>query len=250
MPWQSSESLVWPWKLGPLFIHVSACRCEAEMRNRAPGGSEGCTSNEETQAIFSLRDRLTSRFALQWGVISILSGAGTLRYPPECDAYTRWRLSHRCAPSGGETEPCCLCCSLRLQSSECCKVSGEHLASLKQPGTVGVWSRIACSSFSSLPPLFDFVLPALHRGSHGEAKGKGEEKESCSSSHLCQALRLSSSGSLLCLHCFPRRLKLQLPGARRYRWGGSAYDVLIIRFAITWGREADLLLLSKWRKRE
>ncbi len=63
------------------------------MRNKAPGGSEGCTSNEKTQAIFSLRDRLTSRLAPQWGVILILSWVGTLLYPPECSAYTRWRLS-------------------------------------------------------------------------------------------------------------------------------------------------------------
>lgn len=69
-------------------------------------------------------------------------------------------------------------------------------------------------------------LPALLRGSH--RKGKRGEKESW----------LSSSGSLLSLHCFPRRLQLQIPGAHRYRWGGSAYDELIVRFAITWGREA------------
>lgn len=51
MPWQRGESLVWPRKLGTLFIHVSACRCRAGMRNRATGGSEGGTSNEEAQAI-------------------------------------------------------------------------------------------------------------------------------------------------------------------------------------------------------
>lgn len=57
------------------------------------------------------------------------------------------------------------------------------------------------------------------------------------------ALCYASTASLCCL-------ELQLPGARRYHWGGSAYDVLIIRFAITSGRKADLLLLSKLRKRK
>lgn len=47
------------------------------MRKRAPGSTEGCTSNEQTQAIFFLRDRLTSRFALWQGVTLVLSGIGT-----------------------------------------------------------------------------------------------------------------------------------------------------------------------------
>lgn len=171
MPWQSSESLVWPWKLGPLFIHVSACRCRTEMRNRAPGGSEGCTSNEETQAIFSLRSRLTSRFSLQWVVMSILSWVGTLLYSCKCSAYTRWRLSHCCAQSGGETELSCLCCSLcsrRLSVNSLRGASGPARES-RYSGSV---ESLACSSFSSLPPLFDFVLPALCRGSHREGDGK------------------------------------------------------------------------------
>ena len=57
-------------------------------------------------------------------------------------------------------------------SSERLRVSGELLALLEKAGAAGVWSRIACSSFSSLPPLFDFVLPALCRGSHREGDGK------------------------------------------------------------------------------
>lgn len=100
--------------------------------------------------------------------------------------------------------------------------------------------------FCSLPPLFDFVLPALRWGSHRE----GRRTERDSSSHLCQAVRLSSSGSLLCLHHFPWCLKLHLSGAGRYSWGGSACDVLIGRFAITWGRLADLLSCSRQGERE
>lgn len=165
MPWQSSGSLVWPWKLGPLFIHVSACRCRAEMRNRAPGGSEVCTSNEETQAIFTLRDRLTSRFALQWGVILILSWVGTLLYPLDCGAYTRW-----C--TGGATE---LSCSLCLQSSERWRVSGEHLARSSSQ----VQLECGVASLAPLSPLLLLCLTLLlwapQRQPQG-GKGRGERE--------------------------------------------------------------------------
>lgn len=168
MLWQSSESWSEPWKLGPLFIHMSACR--------ALGGSESCTCNEVTRVIFSVWDRQTPTFALQWGLILIhvmsrhLALSSWVQHlhklmpqPPLCSIWWRNRAV-------------CQCCSLWLQSSEQLRVSGEHLAPLKQPGTVGVWSCIASSSFS-LAPLFDFVLPVLHRGSHREEKGKGEEKD-------------------------------------------------------------------------
>lgn len=52
-------------------------------------------------------------------------------------------------------------------------------------------------------PLFDVVVEA--------ATGRKRQRtESCCSSHPCQVLRLSSSGSLLCLFCFTCCLKLPL----------------------------------------
>lgn len=149
----------------------------------------------------------------------------------------------------GETEASCLCCSLCLQSSERLRVSGEPVAPLQQPGTVRVESHRLLLFLLSSSFVWLCSSCAPQRQPQGEKGKRRGERESCSFSHLCQALRLSSSGSLLCLCCFPRCLKLQLPGAHRYHWGGSAYDVLIIRFAITSGREADLLF-SKLRKRE
>lgn len=121
--------------------------------------------------------------------------------------------------------------SLCPQSSELLGVSGEHVVCFSSQ--VQWWS---VASHHSLPFLLSsllcltLLLWALQRQ---PPRRERERRKSCSSSNLCQALRLSSSGSLLCLHCFTRCLKLQLPGAYRYRWGGSACDVLIIRFAIT-----------------
>lgn len=52
-------------------------------------------------------------------------------------------------------------------------------------------------------PLFDAVVEA--------ATGRKRQRaESCCSSYPCQVLRLSSSGSLLCLFCFTCCLKLTL----------------------------------------
>lgn len=244
MPWQSNESPVWPWKLRPLFIHVSACRCWAEMRNRAPGGSEGCTSNEETQAIFPFRGRLMSRFAfwVRSNFDSVTSGH--LASSPWVLRLHQVTAQSCCVAQYGETMlplPAFIWWAKGLRGT-----SGPTRVSQ-------VWSGV--TSLAPLSPVFPAFVwlcsPCAPRRQPRGERGKGRgERESCSSSHLCQALRLSSSGSLLCLHCFPRCLELQLPGAHRYHWGGSAYDVLIIRFAITSGREDDLLLLSKLRKRE
>lgn len=228
VPWRSTQSWVWPWKLALLFIHMSACSCRVEMR--VPGSSEGCTSNEETQTFSSPRDRLRSKFALQWEVILILSWVGTVLYPPECSTCTRWCLSHRCTQSGGETEVSCLCRTSvyshlsvqRSQGSICRAPSAKYSRSME------LHLYLVSSSFvwlcSSCAPL--------RKPQRVKGKGRGE-RESCNSSHPCQALWLSSSGSLLCLFSFPHCLKLQLSGADRYHWGGSACDMLIVRSAIT-----------------
>lgn len=178
----------------------------------------------------SPRDRLRSKFALQWEVILILSWVGTVLYPPECSTCTRWCLSHRCTQSGGETEVSCLC-----RTSVC-----SHLSVQRSQGSI--W-RAPSAKYSRSMELHLYLVSSsfvwlcsscapLRKPQREKGKGRGE-RESCNSSHPCQALWLSSSGSLLCLFSFPHCLKLQLSGADRYHWGGSACDMLIVRSAIT-----------------
>lgn len=106
---------------------------------------------------------------------------------------------------------------------------------MEAAGTVGVWSRIARFSFHSHPPLFDFVLPAHQRGSshREEEEGSGEGEG--------ELQLLSSLPSLpavfLWLFVMPPLLPLlpeaTAPWCRQILRVGYAYDVLIIRFAIT-----------------
>lgn len=80
----------------------------------------------------------------------------------------------------------------------------------------------------------------------GKGEGRGErELQLLSSLPSSPAVFLWLFVMPPLLHSLP---KATAPWCTQIRWGGSAYDVLIIRFAITWGRETDLLLLSKLRR--
>lgn len=138
------------------------------------------------------------RFALQWGGTGILSWEGHC----ECRAYANTPL-------------CCLWCDGATVQAAAVSAARAVCGQLQQPGT-----------WRGLHPLFDIVVEA--------ATGRKRQRtQSCCSSHLCQVLGLSSSGSLLCLFCSTCCLELQLSLVHTDTAGVDQPVILIIRFANT-----------------